>query len=480
MRTKWLLMPLVMLIGLPRSTIAQNVNHTTEGAAIGNSLDERNRLRVATAVGGGERAARASPGEERRADRVLVQEGTLAANGVARQSRGIRIDGATAQQIQLAERSVWSRLRQLDLQQYAEATECGEEPAPHVSFRLKGDYVSCLAPDGDTTKLGEILRLDPQKDLDDLEREILLTMLLAPIEFQFPSYEEFVSAIRIRVNIVKAAQASRCRFSTAEAERPSQYWTYDLEKGFMLVPGQPLAEALQASLRPAEPSKKYTFSCSRAAEYVVLLGMAQEIMACNAGLGQRLSRQVQTRALKGDEFLKVFTRPVGSRNAPLPPKFFIPGDWVWFKNPDPVSAAAHGFEGCNTIYLGGDRFANFWKPEEQLTLSTKCLTVYFWRAATYRGDDGSLRVNERLVDDLLQETRYDPGGVERILKEMIQFQAPEGRFGGGAIEPHRDCPRPVHPETTDLVLPDIDLRNNVPVPATVGTETQELAHVAKK
>ena len=399
---------------------------------------------------------------------LLVQERLLAPLGVARQDRGIRIAGPTVRQVQLATRSVWSRLRQLDLQQYTEAAGGDAEPASPVMFQLQGDFVSCLAPDGDTTSLREMLRLDPQLDPDDLEREILLTMLLAPIQLQFPSYEEFVSAIRIRVNIVKAAQAARCRFSTTEAERPSPYWTYDIEKGFVLVPGQSLVEALQASLRPAASGKKYTFSCSRAAEHVVLLGMAQEILACNASLGEHLSQQAQTRALKGDEFLKVFTRRVGSCSAPLPPKFFIPGDWVWFKNPDRASAAVDGYEGSHTIYLGGGRFADFWAGVEPFTLTTKCLTIYFWRAAIYRDESGSLRVNEQLVDDLLQKTLYDPGEVERILKEMTQFQAPIGRFGGGAMEPHRDCPRPVHPETTDLVLPDIDPRNSAP--AFVGAE----------
>jgi hypothetical protein len=66
-----------------------------------------------------------------------------------------------------------------------------------------------FAPDSDTLNLCARRKLAPIDNTDDLAREILLSMLLDTARFEFPSYAELQSAIRIRMNIVTAARKPR-------------------------------------------------------------------------------------------------------------------------------------------------------------------------------------------------------------------------------------------------------------------------------
>jgi len=127
------------------------------------------------------------------------------------------------------------------------------------------------------TQLCQKLNLDTLRKTDDMEREILLSMLLSPVPFKFPSHAELASAVRIRKNVVLAARKTALDFHTTEAERPLEYWTYHTDTGFTLIPGKSLITALQKATQPDESAKLYSFSCYRATEYVILLGIAQEL-----------------------------------------------------------------------------------------------------------------------------------------------------------------------------------------------------------
>lgn len=330
----------------------------------------------------------------------------------------------------------------------------GQTPA--VQFQLRPDYTEAWLPKCDTLELAQRLGLASRHNPADLEQEILVAMLGSPIPFEFPSGEEFESAVRIRKSIAETARKTRLEFRTHEAERPEEYWRYDEDRGFILRPGRSLVDGLIQATQPEASGRLYSFSCWRATEYVALLGIAREIIDRNPALYERLSCQVETRALKAAAFERACLRKHGSFAQPLPPRYFVPGDRTWFRNPDRISADVTGYEGSFTFYLGAGEFADFWRPGLTYTLATKCLTIYHWRNGVVRDADGDLQIDEAIVERRVQESLDDPQDTRRILEEMVRVQDPPDVFDGGCIEPHRETPRMVCTGTEDLRLPDVD------------------------
>ena len=383
-------------------------------------------------------------------DLVNGAEQQLAASG-----RGIQVHGATVAEVETARLSFLSRLHELGLDQYVQASDGTSAASPVVEFRLREEFANEWAPGSDTTQLCGKLNLDTQGNSSDLEREILLAMLLCPRPFQFPSDDELASAVRIRKYIVEAARKTALAFATAEAERPADYWGYSREQGFVVLPGMPLIEALRKATQPDHSGSLYSFSCYRATEYVIALAVVQETALCNPELHAKLQRQAETRAIKSGEFHRVFCREYGSRNDPLPLRYFVPGDRTWFRNPDSHSSDASGYEGSWVFYLGDCLFTNFWKQGKTFSLTTKCLEMFHWRNATYRDQEGELRIDEAVVKAHVEATLKNPAEVAQILQKMERLYDPAGVYAeGGCIDISREYPRRVRPGTTDIVLPD--------------------------
>jgi hypothetical protein len=151
----------------------------------------------------------------------------------------------------------------------------------------------------------------------------------------------------------------------------------------------------------------------------------------------------------------VFLREYGSVQEPLPPRYYVPGDRLWFRNPDEYSSNAEGYEGSWVFYLGSGLFTNFWKRDQPFTLTTKAVELYHWRHATYRHADGRLLVDDNVVDERVAETLKDPQKVERILELMLRLRDPSGVYAeGGCIDASRECVRLLRPGTTELQFPD--------------------------
>ncbi|MEK6257043.1 MAG: hypothetical protein AABP62_00365 [Planctomycetota bacterium] len=357
----------------------------------------------------------------------------------------------------MARRSFLNRLGELGIDHYVQMSSDTSAGSSVVEFRLRESSANELAPGIDTTQLCRKLNLDTRNNPGDLEREILLAMLLCPIPFEFPSFDELMSAVRIRKNIVEAARKTALAFATAEAERPADYWGYSKDRGFVVLPGKPLVEALRKATQPDHSGSLYSFSCYRATEYVIALGVAQEVTFCNPELAAKLQRQAETRAIKSGEFHRVFCREYGSRTEPLPLRYFVPGDRTWFRNPDSHSSDASGYEGSWVFYLGDCLFTNFWKRDKTFSLTSKCLEIFHWRNATFRDAEGELRIDESVVEARVQATLKNPVEVEQILQRMERLYDPAGVYAeGGCIDISREYPRWVCPGTTDLVLPDTE------------------------
>jgi hypothetical protein len=366
--------------------------------------------------------------------------------------KGIQLVGDAGRSIEADRSALLRKLDELGLAEFlAESDAHGSVMS--LEFRLRDEVANEWAPYDDTTQLCQKLNLDTLGNADDLEREILVSMLLSPVPFQFPSFEEVASAVRIRANIVTAARKTLLDFNTTDAERPDDLWTYHEDSGFTVLPGKSLITALRKATQPEESGKLYSFSCYRATEYVILLGISQELDACNPALLARLQKQWETRAIKSAEFHEVFLQEYGSMDAPLPIKYYVPGDRLWFRNPDNRSSDVTGYEGSWVFYLGNGLFSNFWKKGEPYTLTQKCLEIYHWRDAIYMDAAGELQIDEAIVETLVQASMSDRARMDKILGEMLRLRESKGCYGnGGCIDASRECARFVCRSTSNILV----------------------------
>lgn len=376
---------------------------------------------------------------------------------------GIRLCAPSAAAQALASDGLRAQLGALSLLAEVEISEGVACPATgaetsgfETGFTLRADWVAQWAPGLDTTGLAARLQLDTAHRPEDLEKEIILAMLLSPTGFEFPSHAEFASAVRIRGNLVRAARSTALAFHTTEVDRPEDCWTYAPGRSFTVRPGHALIAALQKATQPGQSGALYSFSCYRATEYVILLAIAQELESCNPSLLDALQQQWERRAIMSGQFHDVFLREYGSMDAPLPPRYYVPGDRLWFRNPDAHSSDVSGYEGSWVFYLGGGLFTNFWKRDQPFTLQSKCLELYHWRHATYLDAEGELRVDEKIVEERVRDSLADPAATARILEQMMRLREPKGVYlSGGCIDTSREHPRWVCPGTTDLLLPAV-------------------------
>jgi hypothetical protein len=311
-----------------------------------------------------------------------------------------------------------------------------------------------LAPGHNTLSLHETAAFYGPDAGAALMRETLLALLLGPGTAVFPSVDEWWSALRMRVNVAEAARRTELSFRTADAERPEDCWAYHRDTGFTILPGVSLSDALRKTTQPTEGGPVYSFSCYRATEYVLLLGLAEELALSNPALLGQLQARWEHRAIQSGQFHDVFLKEEGSLAQPLPSHYYVPGDRVWFRNPDAASSDASGYEGSWTFYLGRGEFANLWRRDRPFTLASKCIEVYHWRDALYFDAEGEQRIDEDKVAACVAATQTDLVRREQILLRMLRLRDGKGVYAeGGCIDATREHLRWVQPGTTDLVVP---------------------------
>lgn len=330
---------------------------------------------------------------------------------------------------------------------------CGVDAlGAYRDLRLARDVAGRWAPDGDTMALARALSLDPAAHRADLEKEIFVALLCSPVRVDFPSAGELAAAVRVRRRIVQAARRTVLAFDTEQAERPD-CWSWTEATGFVLKPGHALIPSLELTLWPDRSGRLFSFSCYRATEYVLLLALAQELADSHPAALAALQRQWRTRAIQSGAFHDVFLREYGSLQAPLPPRYYVPGDRLWFRNPDAASAEVEGYEGSWVFYLGSGLFTNFWKPGQPYTLASKCVELYHWRDGL-RQDGGRPWMDEAVVEARVAGSLADPATTARILERMMRLRDPGGVYAeGGCIDASREALRSLLPGTWDLGLP---------------------------
>ena len=324
---------------------------------------------------------------------------------------------------------------------------------------LRPEFQQTHMPGHDSLNLHNSLRAtDPSDRTDEawaLEREIWVALLGSPHRFAFHDLEALKSHVRVRRNMALAARLTALAFKTEAAERPEADWHYEEDPGFILKPGRPLITALIAATQPEATGKLYDFSCYRATEYVILLGIAQELQVHHPALLAELQQLNERHAVRSGQFHEVFLIEYGSMEAPLPARFYVPGDRLWFRNPDERSADVTGYEGSWVMYMGGGLFSNFWKRDTPFTLESKAIEIFHWKDGVYTDAQGELQMDETVVERLVAQTEADPQARARVLDRMLRMRDPKGVYAeGGCIDTTREYPKSVSRGHCDLVLPN--------------------------
>ncbi len=355
----------------------------------------------------------------------------------------------------LTQRSLARWLASYQLEDHVQTLVIPTDQGLQTVVSLRPELQAAWMPGHDTMALHQHLghaALAP--DPFALEREILIALLGSPLRFSFASLEALASHVRVRRNMTLAARKTALAFKTEAAERPEDHWQYDEERGFTLKPGRCLIDALIAATQPEATGKLYDFSCYRATEYVILLGIAQELKIHHPDLLGQLQAINEIHAIRSGQFHDVFLVEYGSMDQPLPARYYVPGDRLWFRNPDERSSDVMGYEGSWVIYLGGGLFSNFWKRDQPFTLESKAIEIYHWRDGVHTDAQGQLQMDENVVDQRVAQTLADPQATHRVLERMLRMRDGKGIYAeGGCLDTTRECPRSVSRDQCELVLP---------------------------
>jgi hypothetical protein len=367
---------------------------------------------------------------------------------------GIRIRCADADQQAAAQAFCQAALGSLGLPLDWVVEPCPDGRGWSTCLRLGGTLPGCGGDPHDSLGLARLPGLAAADEALALTREIVLALLLHPLGTEWPSLDEWQAHVRMRRDIALAARRTELAFETDRATRPESHWREGEERGYVVRPDVSVIDALRAATQPQPGQAPHAFSCYRATEYVILLGIAQELQRSNPALLERLQRQCERHLIRSGAFHDHFLDEVGDIDKPMPPRYYVPGDRVWFRNPDEASADVVGFEGSWVIYLGRGQFANFWHREAPFTLEDKCLEIYHWRDGTYLDAAGEPRMDEHIVQQRVQATRGDPARHADVLARMMRIRDLRGVYAdGGCIDASREQPRLVCPATATLILP---------------------------
>jgi hypothetical protein len=370
---------------------------------------------------------------------------------------GVVVYGVDANDFSLTAQQITSALGVPGLAAHTAIARNTNDRGAHLQLSLCKEQAHQWAANCNTLQLSQSLQDWGSDVAAKLTYEIVAAMLLAPHALEFPSLQELYASVRIRHNIASAASKTSLAFDTSQAERPEDCWSYNEDHGFVIRPTANLIPSLIKATQPEVSGIQYTFSCYRATEYVIVLGIAQELATSNTELFEQLEGIWRQRPIRSGQFHDVFLREWGSMEQPIPPLYFVPGDRVWFRNPDEASSDASGYEGSWVIYLGRGQFCNFWKYDQPYTLQSKCVEMYFWREGLYRDNAGEARINETKIAPYIQEALSNPSQLEHIMSIMARYREPRGVYtaAGGCLDTSREFARWVCPATCDLKLPTI-------------------------
>jgi hypothetical protein len=252
---------------------------------------------------------------------------------------------------------------------------------------LEDDIVSLPAKKGIEKKIRTVSK-----------KEILLTLLQHGRLTEFAGSACDINALKdhvgIRQNIVAWAENLNWVWPDGNtAKWNGKYWVRGTPR-----PGVPLHVALNDVFFNQQ---RYAIGCYTATKLVIIQGVLDYYRRIKKDpaqlklLEKRLSLDkqplVDIEPGKMWDFEKNFDPQERNRPGKLlkiihsvPARNHIPGDWVYFINTDPVSREKTGYEGSNPIYLGRNKFADYFNDNDHAyTYQQKVDEVYQWRNGVF-------------------------------------------------------------------------------------------------
>lgn len=164
--------------------------------------------------------------------------------------------------------------------------------------------------------------------------------------------------------------------------------------------------------------RKYSIGCLAAARLLMLQGVLDyyKRVSPNEEMLSYIINKVKSGGFKLYEIdpdknkdkgkLLVIEEKISSKN-------MIPGDWMYFKNPDKKSRDKFGYEGSNVIYLGNNKFVDFYNSNNHsYSIEEKFHSVYQWRNGVFdKEEDGHLAKPIPLKDSKKFYLTTNKGGL---------------------------------------------------------------------
>ena len=282
-----------------------------------------------------------------------------------------------------------------------------DEPAGWVQFQLQDAPYSTSTLDlHDKTQWAlkeELIELPsgsakPRTVLTVSKKEILLALLQKGRTTRFSdgacTLAALVDQIGIRQNTVAWAESLSWSWPDGGPARwNSYYW-----KRGDLKPGRALHQAIMDIFVHPE---KYALGCYAATKLMFIQGVLdyyrriKKDLATASAIEQRLLHDGDPLSYTEPGAAWYFETDVSAADMARPGKLlylernipadnFVPGDWVYFLNTDPVSYEKTGYEGSNTIYLGRGQFSDYYNDHNhRYSYREKLNEVYQWRHGVF-------------------------------------------------------------------------------------------------
>lgn len=247
------------------------------------------------------------------------------------------------------------------------------------------------------------------------------------------SIEALSDRIGVRQNIVAWAEHLEWDWPNGGPARwNNRYWTRGTPK-----PGVPLHVALMDAFLHQD---KYAIGCYTATKLVIAQGTLDYYSRVKHDPVR--TRKVEKALLAdGDPLVGIepgsmwsFEQDYGADEMAQKGKLlklysavaagnFIPGDWGYILNTDPASEQKTGYEGSNAIYLGRNRFDDYYNDNDHsYTYEQKLDEVYQWRNGVFsRMRDGN-RI-KRLTSKELAILSLPPGsgGLQTDVRAVPRY-----------------------------------------------------------
>ena len=235
------------------------------------------------------------------------------------------------------------------------------------------------------------------------------------------SIEAWVQMVGVRQNIVAWGEDINWVWPDGGyAQWNSKYWSRGTPKR-----GIPLRNVI---LDAFVQQKKYSIGCYTATKLLVVQGVldyhhrvkadpvrAQRVEAALLADGEPL---VNVEPSEMWDFEKDYTWTDGMHQGKLTtlelgvaPGNFVPGDWAYFLNTDDISHEKIGYEGSNAIYLGGNRFDDFYNDHvHSYTYEEKLNEVYQWRHGVFSRSRDAAKIKPLTYEQLKDLSRSPADG----------------------------------------------------------------------